>query len=156
MPKQNKPPKYCKMGKYALVYHQGRKIYLGLYGSPESKAAYARLLAELQADPTAIPLSNGEKKVTISELAAEFLDHAKAHCDSTTYDFYRVIVFDFLNKLYGNNFPVDEFKPSCLKLVRESMIQSGRFCRKTVNRYTFRIISIFAWGVENDCVPETI
>jgi hypothetical protein len=66
MPKQNKPPKYCKMGKYALVYHQGRKIYLGLYGSPESKAAYSRLLAELQADPTAIPLSIEKRKVTVS------------------------------------------------------------------------------------------
>lgn len=50
------------MGKYALVYHQGRKIYLGLYGTPESKAAYARLVAELQKNPTAIPLPNGERE----------------------------------------------------------------------------------------------
>jgi integrase len=34
------------------------------------------------------------------------------------------------------------------------MIQSGRFCRRTINDHTFRIISIFAWGVENDLVPE--
>ena len=144
------------MGKYALVYHQGKKIYLGLYGTPESKAAYARLVAELQADPTAIPLSNRKRKVTVSELAVEFLDHAKVHCDTTTYDFYRIIVFDFLNKLYGDNFPVDDFKPRCLKLMRDAMIQSGRFCRRTVNRHTFRTISIFAWGVENDLVPEEI
>ena len=113
MPKQNKPLKYCKMGKYALVYHQGRKIYLGLYGSPESRAAYARLVAELQKNPTAIPLPNGEREVTVSELAVGFLDHAKTHCDTTTYDFYRIIVFDFLEKLYGDNYPVDDFKPRC-------------------------------------------
>ena len=35
------------------------------------------------------------------------------------------------------------------------MVQSQRFCRRIVNRYTFRIISIFAWGVENDLVQET-
>jgi integrase len=156
MPKQNKPPKYCKMGKYALVYLHGRKIYLGLYGSPESHATYARLLAELQKNPTVIPLSDEKREVTVSELTVEFLDHAKTHYDTTTYDFYRIIVFDFLNKLYGDNFPVDDFKPSCLKLVRDAMVNTGRFCRRTVNRHTFRIISIFAWGVENDLVPETI
>ena len=35
------------------------------------------------------------------------------------------------------------------------MIKSSRFCRNVVNRYTKNIVSIFAWGVENDLVPET-
>jgi integrase len=35
------------------------------------------------------------------------------------------------------------------------MIKSCRFCRRIINRYTFRIIFIFAWGVENEIVPET-
>ena len=136
MPKQNKPPKYCKMGKYALVYHQGRKIYLGLYGTPESRAAYNRLLAEIEANPTAIPLSNGEKKVTVSELAAEFLDYAKANINPTDYTHYQTAILDFLEKFYGDKFPVDDFKPRCLKLVRDEMVKSCRFCRNTINKYT--------------------
>ena len=35
------------------------------------------------------------------------------------------------------------------------MVKSRRFCRKIVNRCTNSIISIFAWGVENDLVQET-
>ena len=105
MPKQNKPHKYCKMGKYALIYHQGRKIYLGLYGSPESQAAYTRLLAELQANPTAIPLSNGEKRVTISELAAGFLEYAKNSVNSTDYDHYRTIASPVNPNLVRNRMP---------------------------------------------------
>ena len=79
MPKlKNRPPQYRQAGKYACVYIGGKRIYLaGDYGSPESRAAYARLLAELQANPTGMPLPNGDRKVTVSELAAEFLDHAK-------------------------------------------------------------------------------
>jgi hypothetical protein len=154
MPKQNKPPKYCKMGKYALVYHQGRKIYLGLYGSPESKAAYTRLLAEIQANPIGVPLSNGEKRVTISELAAAFLENAKTSVNATDYDHYRTALF-FLLKLYGDNFPADDFKPRCLKLVREEMVKSRRFCRNTVNKYARFIVTIFAFGVENELVLET-
>ena len=64
----NRPPKYSKMGKYAVVYLHGKKIYLGLHGSPESKIAYARLIAELQANPTTVPMPGGEKRVTIREL----------------------------------------------------------------------------------------
>jgi hypothetical protein len=47
MPKlKNRPPKYCKSGNYAVVYHQEKPVYLGKYGTPESKTAYARFLAE--------------------------------------------------------------------------------------------------------------
>ncbi len=155
MPKlNNRPPKYCKLGNYAVVYHHGRPRYLGPYGSPESRIAYSRFVAEIQASPV-FSLPSGEKHVSIRELTAAFLDHAKANTDPTEYAHYRVVVLDFLDKLYGDGTPVDDFKPSCLKLVRMEMIQSGRFCRRIVNRYTFRITSIFAWGVENDLVPET-
>ena len=56
MPKNtHKPPKYCKLkaGKklYAVVYHRGKTIYLGAYGSPESKIAYARFIAEQKQQP---------------------------------------------------------------------------------------------------------
>ena len=155
MPKlNNRPPKYSKMGKYAVVYARGKPNYLGLHGSPESKIAYARFIAELQANPIASP-SNGEKSITVSELTAAFLDHAQANTDPTYYTHCRIIAIDFLYPLFGDGTSVDNFKPSCLTLVRKEMIKSRRFCRRTINDYTFRIISIFAWGVRNDLVHES-
>ena len=76
------------MGKLALIYHQGRKIYLGQYGTPESKAAYTRLLAEIQANPIGSPLSDEKKQVTITELVAGFLDYAKTNVNPTDYTHY--------------------------------------------------------------------
>jgi hypothetical protein len=52
MPKLvNRPPKYAKMGKYAFVSHNGKRVYLGFYGTPESHEKYARFLAERRLNP---------------------------------------------------------------------------------------------------------
>ena len=151
---KNRPPKYQRSGKYAVVYHHGKRIYLGDYGSPESHTAYARFVAESQANPT-FYLSKGESSVTVKELAAAFLDHAKVTQGDTDYKHCRTAVVEFLLKLYGDDTPADSFKPSCLKLVREEMVKSRRFCRNTINKYIRRIVFMFAWGVENDSVLET-
>ena len=151
---KNRPPKYQRSGKYAVVYHHGKRIFLGDYGSPESQVAYSRFVAEIQASPTFI-LSKGETSVSVKELAAGYLDYAKENTDPTTYVIYRTIVLDFLAKLYGDDVPVDDFKPKSLKLVRTAMMESQRFCRSILNRHTQRIVSIFQWGVENELVQET-
>jgi hypothetical protein len=155
MPKlKNRPPKYSKLKQYAVVYYHGKTHYLGLYGSPESKTAYARFVAESRVDPVFAPPQEGEK-ITVSDLVAAFLDHAKPTLDDSTFGHYRTLIADFLLKLYGNDTAVDDFKPRSLKLVRSEMIESQRFCRNTINVYTRRIVSIFGWGVSEELAPET-
>ena len=155
MPKLiNRNPKLSKLKKYAVVYYHGKIHYLGHHGTPEALLAYNRFCAEIQTNPTLFPPIE-EKNITICELTAAFLDYAKANFDATEYRHCRIIVLDFLDKLFGDGALVDSFKPRCLKRVRDEMIQSLRYCRKIVNRYTFRIVSIFRWGVENDLVQET-
>ncbi|MCL2306383.1 MAG: hypothetical protein FWC43_13650 [Planctomycetaceae bacterium] len=134
MPKLiNRNPKLSKLKKYAVAYYHGKIRYFGLHGTPETLTAYNRFCAEIQANPAGLPPSE-EKNVTVRELTATFLDHTKANSDSTNYSFYRIIVLDFLHKLYGDGTPVEDFKPSCLKRVREELIRSHRFARKTLRR----------------------
>ena len=62
MPKLvNKNPKLGKLGKYAVVYHNGKIIYLGDYGTPEALAAYNRFCAEVQSNPTLRPPKEAER-----------------------------------------------------------------------------------------------
>jgi hypothetical protein len=81
----------------------------------------------------------------VKELAAAFLDHAKATLAKPNYIHYRTVVIDFLTKLYGGTF-VDEFKPSCLKTIRSELIKAvgkdgmPRFCRGTINDYVCRMV----------------
>ena len=82
MPKlTNRPPQYKKSGKYAVVYIDGKRIFLGPHGSQESKVAYARCLAERESPGFSPP--KGEQGITVKEVAAAFLDHAKEHYDTT-------------------------------------------------------------------------
>ena len=78
----NRPPKYSKMNRYAVVYVNGKPRYLGLYGSPESKTAYARFIAEIQASP-ALPPQNEGGYTSIPELTAAYLDYAEASINPT-------------------------------------------------------------------------
>jgi integrase len=171
MPKlNNRSPKYSNINGRAVVYQNGKPVYLGgAYGSPESKAAYHRFIAGLlEAKESPVPIPHSEAKAspafappsketltTVRGLTAEYLDYAKVNADCTTYSFNRVVVLDFLAPLCGNGTPVDSFKPSLLKKVREEIVKSRRFCRRTANRCVNSIISIFRWGVENDLVQET-
>jgi len=145
MPKLlSRPPKYSKLKNYAVVYHQGKIHYLGIYGSPESHTAYARFVAERQSNPNFyLPKPQEEgTSVNVCELAAAFLDHVKPTLAPQNYNHHRIVAGDFLLRLYGDT-AVDKFKPSCLKLVRQELIRSGRFCRKMINDYTRRIIFQF-------------
>ena len=85
MPKlKSRPPKYQKSEKYVVVYYHGKRIYLGLYGSPESHVAYSRFIAESRVNPT-FHLEKGGTDIAISELVAAFLEHTKATADSRSY-----------------------------------------------------------------------
>ena len=159
MPKlTNRPPKYSKFKNYAVTFHNGKRIYLGTYGSPESHTAYARFLAERRLNPGLV-LPKGETAVAVSELAVGFLDHAKATLAKPNYTHYRIATMDFLVEFYGD-ISVDEFKPSCLKTVRSELIQARRkdgkprFCRNMINEYTRRIVTLFGWGVEEGLVKS--
>jgi hypothetical protein len=69
------------------VYLGDKKHYLGLYGSPESHVAYARLLAELKADPAFCTCWKNADK-TVREVAVAFLDHAKRALAKANYAHY--------------------------------------------------------------------
>ena len=156
MPKlKNRPPKYAQFKQYAVIYHQKKRIYLGLFGSEESKIAYARFIAESRVEPN-FYLPKDEPNITVKEFAAAFLEYAKETYDYPNYTHYRIITVDFLLKLYGD-IPVDDFKPSSLKTIRSEMIHSKRYCRPTINDHIGRIVRMFGWAVEEEYAqPNTV
>jgi len=155
---KTKPPKYCidKGKKKAYVKIDGKKSYLpGKSNSPESKEAYARFEIEWWENsrrPIAerVPLtlmSNGTKTdTTVKEVALAFLQYAEATKTAANFTHYRIATMDFLVEHYGST-PAGDFNVGCLHLIRTAIIQSRRFCRKQVNEYTRRIVTLFRWGV---------
>lgn len=156
MPKLNKPAylRHKATGQ-ARCRINGKDLYLGPYGSPQSREKYEELVSEWFA-------RNGDTArldFTIDDLAIAYLDFADGYYRGVNGEptgearnmrhSLRPLV-----RLFGET-RVREFGPLKLKAARDEMIQSGH-CRTHVNSEINRIRRVFRWGVENEHVPAPI
>ncbi len=161
-------PKYRlhKGSGQAVVEIAGKRKYLGVYGSPESKALYDALVADwlangrnrvanrvvLQAQPQA-------HSTTIAQLCDAFNDHAETYYRNadgsitSEPDNVRQAVKD-LRRLYGKT-PADSFTPKDFKRVRQAMIDRG-LARTHINRQCARIKLVFRWAASEDLVNPSV
>ena len=155
MPKlKNKNPKLGKNGNYAVVRYNGKTHRLGKHGTPEALTAYHRFCVELQTNP-AFLVPKDERDITLDEVAAAYLEYAGRRFGKTEYGHYRTAL-SFAVEIYGDQ-PADAFSYQNMRIVRNEMIRSGRFCRDMINKYVGRIRTAFSWGVENGIVdPGTL
>jgi integrase len=142
----------------AVATFNKRDIYFGHYGTSEAAQRYHRYVAEWEANDRQPPIPKGDD-VTITELAAAFLKHAKTHHrrpDGTpTSRIYTVTsTLRPLEGLYGDT-PIAEFGPRAFAACRQSWIDQG-MTRQTVNDYAATLRGIFKWGVAQELVPETV
>jgi integrase len=159
-------PKYrhYKPKNLAVVRIDGRDVYLGKYGSPESREKYLRIISEWnlsgavpgpETGPT--PTGAADAPLTVGELILMFWKQGETYyrrADGTPtgeLDNYRLALRP-LKALFGST-PARDFGPKSLKLVRQNMIDSG-LSRGVVNRRVQRIIRLFAFGVENEVLPR--
>lgn len=133
----------------------GIDIYLGKYGSPESREKYDELVAEWFA-------RNGDtsrRDLTVDDLAILFLEFAEKYYrrESGEPTGEAKNVRDSLRPLirqFGVT-RIREFGSIKLKAVREDMVKAG-LCRTNINSRINRIRRVFKWGVENEYVPAPI
>ena len=156
-------PKYRlhKASKRAVVTLNGRVVYLGPYGTEESRAEYDRVVGEYLANGRRLPMhqaEGGQDGLTISELLAAYLRHARTFYlkdgkVTSEVDCIRCAARP-LRRLYGLT-PAAGFGPLALKTVRQELINSD-LSRKTVNGYVSRIKHMFKWAVANEIVLPSV
>ena len=149
-------PKYRKhkASGQAIVTLNGVDHYLGPHGTQVSRLKYDRLVAEwLQSGRRpAIQLQDG---ITVVELCARFLKHAKSyyvkdgHCTGVTPSFKASI--RYLRDWYGRD-EAASFGPIALKTLQQRMIEDD-LSRRYINDHTARIKQIFKWGVVEQLIP---
>ena len=111
-----------------------RTVYLGKYDSPESRAEYARIVAESASSPAAAvrPLAD-PAALTMNELLLAYLTFAERHYrrpDGTATNEYAEykLTARYVRELYGHT-PAVHFGPLALKAVRQRFIEAG-WCRR--------------------------
>ena len=175
---KNRLPAYrlFKPRNLACVTIDGKRVYLGPYGSPASRAEYARLIAELEQRgrrphvPSRRELRRAKAAVAepvplaMVELVDRFLAHARGYYVKDGQPTNELAMFVSalrpVVRLYGR-LPAREFRPEHLKAVREDLVRNGwtrttkkgrvltgRYCRKSINGYMRRIRQVFGWAVE--------
>jgi integrase len=133
---------------------------LGRYGSKESKAEYARLLAEFQAGGGSMPGPAGPLgDLTINELLVRYLRHCDQYyrnADGTPTGQAAGVRFALraLMEMYGHTLAC-MFGPLALKAVRTELVNTGN-SRKTVNLRVGLIRQFFKWCVAEELVPSSV
>lgn len=154
-----------KVSGHAVVALNGRDVYLGCYGSDESKAEYDRLIAEwlanqrLYVDPGPVGAETEieRRDLQLNELFLAYWDFATGYYvkDGKPSGELEPIrqAMKPLTRLYGDR-PVSQFGPRALETVRQAMIDQG-LSRKLINARVNRIRRMFRWGVSKELVPAT-
>jgi len=157
-----KPPKYSlhKPSGQAKVRHNGRTVYLGKYGSPESQAAYARFIASIPKPEEVVKIAEPIPGVSllIGEIVLRFFNHAKEYYvrDGAPTGEHEMIrcCLRFLTNRYLE-LPASEFGPKKLKIVREDMIELGK-SRRYINKAVSIIKRCFTWAASEELVSGNV
>lgn len=162
MTHSKKPPRtpkfrHHKASGQGFVELNGHRHYLGRFDLPETAEAYHRLVAEWIANGRSLPVV--QDVITIMEVLARYLDHAKARYrtsdnePSREHDNFRRALRP-VRRLYGNTKAV-EFGPRALRTIRQLFIEAGNR-RSGINSQVRRIKAVFKWAVGEQLVPPHI
>jgi integrase len=136
-----------------------RDMYLGKYESTESRAEYARVIAELATGSPAPSSPNASVTLTVDQVLLRWWKHAERHYrrpDGSPTN--QLVEYKYtlqpVNELYGHT-PAKDFSPLALKAVRQRMVAS-KWCRNQVNDRISKVKRVFKWAVSEQLVPVTV
>jgi integrase len=142
-----------------------REILLGAWESPESKAEYARILAELAANQGCLTSkvpgmeASTAPDLTVNEVIVAFWQHAEQHyrredgSPTGEADNFRDALRP-LKALYGHTAARD-FGSRALRAVRKEMVKSG-LSRGVVNARVNRVRRVFKWAASFELVRPSV
>lgn len=135
----------------------GKRLYLGKFGLPETLNKYHQTISEwlaagrrLQVDPD---------KISITGILARFWTFAEGYYrtpqgnPSDSLANFKSTIRE-LRALYGNTKAAD-FGPRALKAMRDKFIQDGH-SRKHINKLISRIKQIFRWAVSEELIHSEV
>jgi integrase len=136
-------------------------VLLGAYGSAESRAEYARVIAEWEANGRRSPpkTEGVQTDISVNELILAYLQHAEQHyrrpdgTETTEVREYKAALRP-LKELYGHT-EARAFGPLGLKAVRQRMVDAD-ISRGVINQRIGRVRRVFKWAVENELIAPSV
>ncbi len=144
----------------AVVTLDGRDVYLGRYGTAESRAEYDRMITEwlINGRRLSAPSSGPGGDLTVNEMLLDYLQHVDGYYvknGKPTVEPGNIrLAIRPLRQLYGHTAARD-FGPLALKAVRKAMVDAG-LCRSEINRRIGRLVRAFKWAVSEEKVAPSV
>jgi integrase len=139
-------------------YGARRDVLLGPYGSPESRAEYARVIAEWEANGRRLPQAAAKADCVVNELLLAYWKFAEGYYrknDRPISQLDRIrLALGPVKELYGHT-AARAFGPLALKAVREQFLARG-WTRGYINSSIGCVKRVFKWAVENELVPPDV
>lgn len=135
----------------------GKRIYLGRYNSPESLAAFDKIIAEWEA-------AHAERKttvsvdLTVSRLAVLFMQHADKEYRRNGVPTGEAKNFRYALRSLTHHFHgvrCVDFGPKKLKQLQQMLVEEG-LAQQTINGWIRRIKQVFDWGVSEELVSVNV
>lgn len=165
MPRKPQIPAYRlhKASGLARVILDGKHVYLGPFGSPESQVAYGKLIAErfgnLVADLPPSPVGDKYPDITINELLVRYLDHAARYYSGAgepTKEYGAMEDAITPLRTLFSHLPAREFGPLRLKAIQTHLVDQRKRCRSQINKQLQRIRRVFGWAVGEELIPPAV
>lgn len=155
MPNKRKPSYWLhKPTGQARVRIDGKDIYLGEYGSQESRDRYDALILDWLTNHGDIT----PQTLCVDDLALLYMEHAEnyyvkngKHTSEVhkSRSLLRLVV-----ELHGRT-RVQEFGPNALRGIQTVMLERN-WIRNSINEATHRIRKIFRWGASRELLPVSV
>jgi len=178
MPRRKTVPKYSlhKPSGRARVVIAGKQVYLGVYGSPESRERYLQFIASSTRtgnEPVVAGVdahravgvtayggvAAADPNLTINELILRFLIFANkyyARNGKPTGEYANMRdSMRPVRALFSHGRAWD-FGPKALKAIQQHMIDSEGLSRRVINSRINRIRRMFKWAVSEELVPAPV
>lgn len=166
MPPRAKVPAYChhKASGKAVVRLNGKDIYLGPFGSPESHDEYQRAITLWRLNAA----SNEEERprrileagfdLSIANVLLRYKTFAESYYVKNGKPTKELADMKYalrpLRQLFGDTLARD-FGPLKLKMVRQAMVDSD-LSRGVINNRVNRVKRFFKWAVAEELVPPSV
>lgn len=137
----------------AFVRVQGRMIYLGKYGTPESRTRHRNIVAAAQARSEALDLM---RPLSVGELCERFvLAMQQEHGQRSWQDIEaRAVALTVCEKFAG--LEAATFGPKALQDIQQAMLKQDRLTRYGINRRKQHIVAMFKWAVSQELVQPSV
>jgi integrase len=138
-----------------MVVLDGRAIYLGRFGTPESRTRYAQAISEWSARGG---MPRADDDITIVEIIARYWQFARGYYTRGGKPTEEIATINAalapLKELYGHE-PARSFSPLKIQAVRHKMLERN-WARSTINDQVSRIKRMIKWAVAQELIPPAV